>query len=272
MKLGTRCEIKNLNSFRFLQHAIEFEIHRQVELIEDGGSVVQETRLYDPDRGETRSLRTKEDAQDYRYFPDPDLPPLVIDEAWIERVRAELPELPEAKRQRFVRDYSLSPSDASMLSSTLLLAIPYEDALRAGADPRLAANWILGDYSAVIHRDDLDRGTAPISGQQLGGLLKRIQDGTISGKIAKEVFDAMWAGEGDADSIIEKRGLRQISDAGAIEKVVADVLAANPAIVAEYRAGKEKAFQALVGKVMATTKGKANPAQVNAILTKKLSA
>jgi aspartyl-tRNA(Asn)/glutamyl-tRNA(Gln) amidotransferase subunit B len=272
MKLGTRCEIKNLNSFRFLQHAIEFEIHRQVELIEDGGSVVQETRLYDPDRGETRSLRTKEDAQDYRYFPDPDLPPLVIDEAWIERVRAELPELPEAKRQRFVHDYSLSPSDASMLSSTLLLAIPYEDALRAGADPRLAANWILGDYSAMIHRDDLDRGTAPISGQQLGGLLKRIQDGTISGKIAKEVFDAMWAGEGAADSIIEKRGLRQISDADAIEKVVADVLAANPAIVAEYRAGKQKAFQALVGKVMATTKGKANPAQVNAILTKKLSA
>ncbi len=272
MKLGTRCEIKNLNSFRFLQHAIEFEIHRQVELIEDGGSVVQETRLYDPDRGETRSLRTKEDAQDYRYFPDPDLPPLVINEAWIERVRAELPELPEAKRQRFVHDYSLSPSDASMLSSTLLLAIPYEDALRAGADPRLAANWILGDYSAMFHRDDLDRGTAPISGQQLGGLLKRIQDGTISGKIAKEVFDAMWAGEGDADSIIEKRGLRQISDAGAIEKVVADVLAANPAIVAEYRAGKQKAFQALVGKVMATTKGKANPAQVNAILTKKLSA
>lgn len=271
MKLGTRCEIKNLNSFRFLQHAIEFEVRRQIELIEDGGSVVQETRLYDSDKGETRSMRTKEDAQDYRYFPDPDLPPLVIDDAWIERVRVELPELPEAKRQRFVRDYALSPSDASALSSTLLLAIPYEDALRAGADPRLAANWILGDYSAALHRDDLDRGMAPVSGQQLGGLLMRIQDGTISGKIAKEVFDAMWAGQGDADSIIDQRGLQQISDAGAIEKIVADVIAANPAIVAEYRAGKHKAFQALVGKVMAASKGKANPAQANAILTKKLS-
>ncbi len=269
--LGTRCEIKNLNSFRFLQQAIEFEIRRQIELIEDGGSVVQETRLYDPDRGETRSMRSKEDAQDYRYFPDPDLPPLVIDDAWIERVRAELPELPEAKKQRFVGDYALSPSEASTLCSTLLLAQPYEDALRAGADPRLAANWILGEYSAALHRDESDRGAAPISGQQLGALLKRIQDGTISGKIAKEVFEAMWAGEGDADSIIDKRGLRQISDTDAIEKVVAEVLAANPTIVAEYRAGREKAFNALVGKVMAATLGKANPAQVNAVLRKRLS-
>jgi aspartyl-tRNA(Asn)/glutamyl-tRNA(Gln) amidotransferase subunit B len=271
-QLGTRCEIKNLNSFRFLQHAIEFEIRRQIELIEDGGRVVQETRLYDPDKGETRAMRSKEDAQDYRYFPDPDLPPLVIDEAWIERVKAGLPELPEAKRQRFVTEHLLSPSDAGMLSSTLLLAIPYEEALRAGAEPKLAAHWIVGEYSAALHRDDLDRSAAPVSGQQLGGLLKRIQDGTISGKIAKEVFDAMWLGEGDADSIIEKRGLQQISDADAIGQVVAEVLAANPAIVAEYRAGKEKAFHALVGKAMAATKGKANPAQVNALLRKKLSA
>jgi aspartyl-tRNA(Asn)/glutamyl-tRNA(Gln) amidotransferase subunit B len=271
-QLGTRCEIKNLNSFRFLQHAIEFEIRRQIELIEDGGRVVQETRLYDPDRGETRAMRSKEDAQDYRYFPDPDLPPLVIDEAWIERMKAELPELPEAKRQRFVSNHLLSPSDAATLSSTLLLAIPFEDALRAGAEPQLAAHWVMGEYSAALHRDDLDRSAAPVSGQQLGGLLKRIQDQTISGKIAKEVFDAMWAGEGDADSIIEKRGLQQISDADVIGKVVAEVLAANPAIVAEYRAGKEKAFQALVGKVMAATKGKANPTQVNALLRKKLSA
>ena len=217
-------------------------------------------------------MRSKEDAQDYRYFPDPDLPPLVIDEAWIERLKAELPELPEAKRQRFVRDYLLSPGDASMLSSTLLLALPYEETLLAGADPRLAAKWILGEFSAALNRDELDRGTAPVSGLQLGGLLERIQDGTISGKIAKQVFDAMWAGEGDADTIIAKRGLRQISDAGAIEEVVAEVLAANPAIVAEYRAGKQKAFQALVGKVMAATKGRANPGQVNALLTKKLSA
>jgi aspartyl-tRNA(Asn)/glutamyl-tRNA(Gln) amidotransferase subunit B len=270
-KLGTRCEIKNLNSFRFLQHAIEFEARRQIDLIEDGHSVVQETRLYDPDKGETRSMRSKEDAQDYRYFPDPDLPPLVIDAAWIERVRSELPELPAAKRKRFVDDHSLAPSDAATLSSTLLLAIPYEDALRAGAEPRLAANWILGEYSAALHRDDVEQ-DPPVSGRQLAGLLKRVQDGTISGKIAKEVFDAMWAGEGDADSIIAQRGLQQISDAGAIEKVVAAVLSANPAIVAEYKAGKEKAFQALVGKAMAATKGKANPAEVNALLRKKLSA
>ena len=271
-RLGTRCEIKNLNSFRFLQQAIEFEVRRQIELIEDGGRVVQETRLYDPDKAETRAMRSKEDAQDYRYFPDPDLPPLLIDEAWIERVKADLPELPEAKRQRFVSDHLLSPGDAATLSSSLLLAIPYEDALRTGAEPKLAAHWIVGEYSAALHRDDLDRGTAPVSGQQLGALLQRIQDGTISGKIAKEVFDAMWAGEGDADSIIEKRGLQQISDADVIGRVVADVLAANPSIVAEYRAGKEKAFQALVGKAMAATKGKANPAQVNALLRKKLSA
>jgi aspartyl-tRNA(Asn)/glutamyl-tRNA(Gln) amidotransferase subunit B len=216
-------------------------------------------------------MRSKEDAQDYRYFPDPDLPPLVIDAAWIERVRSELPELPAAKRKRFVDDHSLAPSDATTLSSTLLLAIPYEDALRAGAEPRLAANWILGEYSAALHRDDVEQ-DPPVSGRQLAGLLKRVQDGTISGKIAKEVFDAMWAGEGDADSIIAQRGLQQISDAGAIEKVVAAVLSANPAIVAEYKAGKEKAFQALVGKAMAATKGKANPAEVNALLRKKLSA
>jgi aspartyl-tRNA(Asn)/glutamyl-tRNA(Gln) amidotransferase subunit B len=271
-QLGTRCEIKNLNSFRFLQHAIEYEVRRQIELVEDGGRVVQETRLYDPDKGETRAMRSKEDAQDYRYFPDPDLPPLVIDETWIERLKAELPELPEAKRQRFVSEHLLSPSDAATLSSSLLLALPYEDALRAGAEPKLAAHWIVGEYAAALHRDDLDRSTAPLSGQQLGGLLKRIQDQTISGKIAKEVFEAMWAGAGDADAIIEQRGLRQISDAGLIERVVADVLAANPAIVAEYRGGKEKAFQALVGKVMAATKGKANPAQVNALLKRMLSA
>jgi aspartyl-tRNA(Asn)/glutamyl-tRNA(Gln) amidotransferase subunit B len=269
-QLGTRCEIKNLNSFRFLQHAIEFEARRQIDLIEDGDKVVQETRLYDPDKGETRSMRTKEDAEDYRYFPDPDLPPLVIDDAWIERVKSELPELPEAKRQRFVRDHSLSPGDALTLSSTQQLAIPYEDAVRTGAEPRLAANWIIGEYAAALHREEADR-TMPVSGQQLAGLLRRIEDGTISGKIAKEVFEAMWAGEGDADSIIEQRGLQQISDAGAIEKVVDDVLAANSAIVAEYRAGRQRAFQALVGKAMAATGGKANPAQLTAMLKKKLS-
>jgi aspartyl-tRNA(Asn)/glutamyl-tRNA(Gln) amidotransferase subunit B len=268
--LGTRCEIKNVNSFRFLQHAIDFEIRRQIELIQDGGRVDQETRLYDPDRNETRAMRTKEDAQDYRYFPDPDLPPLAIDEAWIERVRAEMPQLPEAKRRRYVREYALPPIDAVGLTASAALADVFEAALRAGADAKLAANWVLGEFSAAVNRADMDPLAAPVSGAALGSLLKRIHDGTISGKIAKEVFDAMWAGEGSPDSIIEKRGLKQISDAGAIEKIVDGVLAANAAAIAEYKSGKEKAFNALVGKVMAATKGKANPAQVNAILRQKL--
>ena len=269
-KLGTRCEIKNLNSFRFLQQAIEFEVRRQVELIEDGGAVVQETRLFDPDRGETRSMRTKEEAHDYRYFPDPDLPPLVIDEAWIERVRSALPELPEAKRERFVREFRLSPPAAASLTALPGLARHFEATVQAGVQAKLAENWILGEFSAALNRNEIDASLAPVSGQQLGALLRRIEDGTISGKIAKEVFDAMWAGEGEADAIIDKRGLRQISDAGAIEKIVDDVLAANAATVAEFKAGKEKAFNSLVGKVMAATKGKANPAQVNAILRRKL--
>ncbi|TMH30541.1 MAG: Asp-tRNA(Asn)/Glu-tRNA(Gln) amidotransferase subunit GatB [Betaproteobacteria bacterium] len=272
-KLGTRSEIKNLNSFRFLQQAIEFEVRRQIELIEDGGSVEQETRLFDPERGETRSMRSKEDAQDYRYFPDPDLPPLVIDEAWIERVRNALPELPEAKRQRFISDYKLSASDATSLTAAPALALHYEATTRAGVDPKLAANWILGEFSAALNRDEIDAPAAPVSGEKLGALLRRIEDGTVSGKIAKEVFDAMWAGEnnGDPDAIIAAKGLRQISDAGAIERIVDDVLAANAATVAEFRSGKEKALNALVGKVMAASKGKANPAQVNAAQRRRLS-
>ncbi len=269
-KLGTRCEIKNLNSFRFLQHAIEFEVRRQIELIEDGGTVAQETRLYDSDRNETRPMRSKEDAQDYRYFPDPDLPPLAIDEAWIEQIRSALPELPEAKRRRFIDDDNLPAHDAASLTALPALAEVYETTVNAGVDPKLAANWVLGEFSAALNKADIDPEEARVSGQALGGLLKRIEDGTISGKIAKEVFEAMWAGEGDADSIIEKRGLRQISDAGAIEKIVDDVLAANASAIAEYRTGKEKAFNSLVGKVMAATKGKANPGQVNAILKQKL--
>jgi aspartyl-tRNA(Asn)/glutamyl-tRNA(Gln) amidotransferase subunit B len=271
-KLGTRCEIKNLNSFRFMQHAIEFEARRQIELIEDGGAVEQETRLYDPERGETRSMRTKEEAHDYRYFPDPDLPPLAIDESWIERVRAGLPELPEAKREHYVEQYALEPSRAASLTALPALAEVFEATVRSPVDAGLAANWVLGEFTAAINKAEIDPEDAPVSGEQLGALLKRVEDGTISGKIAKEVFDAMWAGEGDADAIIEKRGLRQISDSAAIEKIVDEVVAANPAVVAEYRAGKEKAFNALVGKVMAATKGKANPAQVNAILKRKLAA
>jgi aspartyl-tRNA(Asn)/glutamyl-tRNA(Gln) amidotransferase subunit B len=271
-KLGTRCEIKNLNSFRFMQQAIEFEVRRQIELIQDGGAVEQETRLYDADRNETRSMRSKEDAQDYRYFPDPDLPPLVIDEAWIQRIKAAMPVLPEAKRHYYIAELKLPPHDAASISASPGLAQVFDATVQAGVDPRLADNWIIGEFSAAANRAEIDPGEAPVSGSQLGALLKRIEDGTISGKIAKEVFEAMWAGEdgADADAIIERKGLRQISDTGAIEKIVDDVLAANAAVVAEYRAGKEKAFNALVGKVMAATKGKANPAQVNAILKRKL--
>ncbi len=273
--LGTRCEIKNLNSFRFMQDAIDFEVRRQIALIEDGGTVVQETRLYDPDRRETRSMRSKEDAQDYRYFPDPDLPPLVVGEDWIARVRAEMPELPEAMQQRFVRDYALPAADAAALTGSRESAAYFEAAAKAaGGEAKVVANWMLGELAAALNRAELDIARSPVSAAQLAGLLKRIADGTISGKIAKDVFDAMWAGEaqGDdaADAIIAQKGLRQISDAGAIEKIVDDAIAANPAIVAEYKAGKEKAFNSLVGKVMAASKGKANPAQVNAILKQKL--
>ena len=272
--LGTRCEIKNLNSFRFLQHAIDFEVRRQIALIEDGGTVVQETRLYDPDRGETRSMRSKEDAQDYRYFPDPDLPPLAIDASG-STTRERMPELPEAMKTRFEKAYALSPYDATMLTASREMAAYFEDAVRAfGGEPKTVANWMLGEVSAALNKAELDIAAAPVGPAALAGLLKRIGDGTISGKIAKDVFDAMWAGEarGDdaADAIIAREGLRQISDAGAIEQLVDDVLAANPAIVAEFRAGKEKAFNSLVGKAMAASKGKANPAQVNAILKRKL--
>jgi len=269
-KLGTRCEIKNLNSFRFLQQAIEYEVRRQTELIEDGGSVVQETRLYDPDRGETRSMRTKEDAQDYRYFPDPDLPPLAIGEAWIERIRADMPELPEAMSTKYVEENGLVPETARQLVSSRAMADYYEHTVQAGVDTKLAANWILGDLSAILHKSALEIEQAPVAAGQLGALLKRVEDGTISAKLAKEVLEAMWAGEGDADAIIAARGLQQISDVGAIEKIVADVLSANAAIVAEYKAGKGKAFQSLVGKAMAASRGKANPIEVNAVLKKLL--
>ncbi len=275
-KFGTRCEIKNLNSFRFMQEAIDYEVRRQIELIEDGGSVVQETRLYDPDRRETRSMRSKEDAQDYRYFPDPDLPPLVVSDAWVDEVRAALPELPEAMQARFAATYALPAADAHALTASRELAAYFETAARAaGGEAKIVANWILGEVAAALNKSDTDIAHAPVSAFGLAGLLKRIADGTISGKIAKDVFDAMWrgeaAGDGAADAIIEQKGLRQISDEGAIEKIVDDAIAANAAIVAEYRAGKEKAFNSLVGKVMAASKGKANPAQVNAILKRKLA-
>jgi len=271
--LGTRCEIKNLNSFRFLERAIEFEAHRQVELLEEGGTVVQETRLYDPDRNQTRPMRSKEDAQDYRYFPDPDLPPLAIDAAWIARVEAELPELPQAMKARFGSAYALPAYDATMLTQSREMAAYFEEAARAfGGEPKTVANWMLGELSAALNRSEIDIANAPVAPAALAALLQRIADGTISQKIAREVFDAMWAGEGDADAIIGRKGLRQISDPDAIGRILDEVLAANPAIVAEFRAGKEKAFNSLVGKAMAATRGKANPARVNALLREKLGA
>jgi aspartyl-tRNA(Asn)/glutamyl-tRNA(Gln) amidotransferase subunit B len=239
--------------------------------------MVQETRLYDPDRNETRSMRSKEDAHDYRYFPDPDLPPLVIDDAWIERVRTEMPELPESMADRFVADYGVPMADAVQLTVSREMARYFESTLQAPVGVHLsgktAANWILGEISARLNRDGIEIEQAPVRPAQFAQLLARFQDNTISGSIAKEVLDAMWTGEigGDADAIIAAKGLRQISDSGAIEKLVDDVLAANAAIVAEYKAGKEKAFNSLVGKAMAATKGKANPAQVNAILKRKLA-
>jgi aspartyl-tRNA(Asn)/glutamyl-tRNA(Gln) amidotransferase subunit B len=271
-QLGTRCEIKNLNSFRFMEQAIEYEARRQIEILEDGGRIAQETRLYDPDKGETRSMRTKEEAHDYRYFPDPDLLPLLVSEAQIERVRAALPELPAQKFEKFTKELLVSSANASVLIGDKALAEFFEAAVKdARADVvKLTENWIVTGTTGKLHEKGIDISRAPISAQQMRGLMERIADGTISGKIAKEVDDAIWAGEGSADEIIERRGLRQISDAGAIERIVDAVLAQNARQVEDYRAGKEKAFNALVGQVMKATQGKANPAQVNAVLKARL--
>jgi aspartyl-tRNA(Asn)/glutamyl-tRNA(Gln) amidotransferase subunit B len=269
--LGTRREIKNLNSFRFLQQAIEYEVRWQIETLEDGGKIQQATVLFDPDKGETRMMRTKEDAHDYRYFPDPDLLPVEIAEQWIESVRGGLPVLPEARRQEFI-ELGLTPYQASQLVASKELA-DFSGAAFAGApaaDVPHLANWITGALGAKLNEESLEIGASRVTATQLRELQARVTDGTISGKIAKEVFDAMWAGEGSADQIIGNKGLKQISDTGAIEKIVDEVLAANAQQVADYRGGKEKAFNSLVGQVMKATKGKANPAQVNEILKKKL--
>ncbi|MDE2130301.1 MAG: Asp-tRNA(Asn)/Glu-tRNA(Gln) amidotransferase subunit GatB [Betaproteobacteria bacterium] len=274
--LGTRCEIKNLNSFRFLEKAITFEAQRQIELIEDGGRVRQETRLFDPDRGETRTMRTKEDSHDYRYFPDPDLPPLTIAPAWIEEVRATLPELPAQMAARFVRDYALPEIDAAYLTQSRAHAAYFEACAQACGAPKLAANWIMGELAAQLNRAELELDASPVSARQLGLLITRVQDGTLSGKTAREVFAALWSADeetrGDVDAIIETRGLRQISDGGAIAEAVAAVLAANPKNVEEYRAGKAKALNALVGQVMKATGGRANPQQVSDALRAALAA
>ena len=275
-RLGTRCEIKNLNSFRFMEHAIEFEARRQIDILEDGGKITQETRLYDPDKDETRSMRSKEDAQDYRYFPDPDLLPLVISEADIERIKSKMPELPQAKRDRYVSAYNLSAYDAEQMTESKEKADYFERSLAASEvmqiSPKLAANWINGDVAAGLNSEHLDFSTIPVAPERMSRLFIRLGDGTISQKSAKDVLVDMWANEQDADAIIEKRGLKQISDSGQIEKIVDEVLAANAKQVEDYRSGKEKAFNALVGQVMKRSQGKANPAQVNEILRRKLAA
>jgi aspartyl-tRNA(Asn)/glutamyl-tRNA(Gln) amidotransferase subunit B len=277
-ELGTRCEIKNLNSFRFLERAIEFEARRQIELIEDGGRVVQETRLYDPVRDETRSMRSKEEAHDYRYFPDPDLLPLEVSEAWLEEVRMDLPELPQAKRARFVDHHGLTPYDAAVLTASRELADYFEATAwdADGALAKLCANWITGPLNARLNEEAREIGASRVSATQLRRLIERIADGTLSNKIAREVFDALWAGEGEgddaADAIIAARGLKQISDTAALEALVDEVIARHPQQVADYRAGKEKAFNSLVGRVMKASRGQANPQQVNAILRGRLDA
>jgi len=268
--LGTRCEIKNLNSFRFLERAIEFEVKRQREILEDGGTIRQETRLYDPDRDETRPMRSKEDAHDYRYFPDPDLPPLVVTEDEIATLSAVLPELPDAKRARYVSAWGLSHYDAGILTAERELAAYYEAVVAAGAEPKAGANWVMGDLAAALNRAGLAIDASRIPPAALAGLLKRIGDGTLSTKLAKEVFDTMWNEGGGADAVIEARGLRQITDSGQIESIVDGILAANPAQVAEYRAGKEKVFGFFVGQAMKATGGRANPAQLNALLKSRL--
>ena len=277
-KLGTRSEIKNLNSFRFLERAIEFEVRRQIEILEDGGKIVQETRLYDPDRDETRSMRSKEDAHDYRYFPDPDLLPLEVSEQWIGAVRAAMPELPQAKRDRFAAQYGLAPHDAATLTGSREMADYFEQAAQGAAgaqSAKLCANWIIGNLSARLNESGLDIAASKVGPRALRGLVNRIADGTISGKMAKDVFDAMWSAEAReenaADQVIAAKGLKQISDSGEIEKIVDQVIAANPQLVADYRGGKEKAFNALVGQAMKATKGKANPQQVNEILKRRLA-
>ena len=274
-EFGTRCEIKNVNSFRFIEKAINSEVQRQIDLIEDGGKVIQETRLYDPNKDETRSMRSKEEANDYRYFPDPDLLPVVIEPAFIETVRSELPELPQDKRERFQREFGLSVYDASVLSAQRELADYFEQVQLSCGDAKLAANWVMGELSSLLNKADLDISQSPVSAAQLGGLIQRIQDNTISGKIAKMVFEALASGEGDsADAIIEAKGLKQVTDSGAIEAMLDEVLAANADQVEQYRASDEakraKMFGFFVGQAMKASRGKANPQQVNELLKKKL--
>jgi aspartyl-tRNA(Asn)/glutamyl-tRNA(Gln) amidotransferase subunit B len=268
---GTRREIKNLNSFKFIQQAIDYEVQWQIDLIEDGGAVRQATVLFDPDTGQTRAMRSKEDAHDYRYFPDPDLPPLVIAPEWIAQVRAGMPELPAVMAARFQRDYGLPVYDAAMMTQGKAFASFFEDAARASGQPKLVANWLMGEVSRRLNAQNLDIGAAPVAAPVLAAMIARIADGTISNNGARQVFDALWTGGGqDVDALIEAKGLKQMSDGLALERIVDDVLMANARSVEEYRAGKDKAFNALVGQVMKATKGKGNPTQVGELLKKRL--
>jgi aspartyl-tRNA(Asn)/glutamyl-tRNA(Gln) amidotransferase subunit B len=269
--LGTRREIKNLNSFRFMQQAIDFEIRWQIEQIEDGHAIQQATVLFDPDTGETRAMRTKEDSADYRYFPDPDLPPLCVSEQWVEEVRAQMTELPRHMAARFVADHGLPEYDATTLTQSPAMGAYFEAAAKASGQPKLASNWVMGEVSRRLNADEIDIDAAKVPAAQLAQLIGRIQDGTISNAAARQVFDALWNGEGaEVDALIEAKGLKQMNDSGALEKIVDEVIAANPDNVAQFKAGKDKAFNALVGQVMKASKGKANPAQVNELLKARL--
>jgi len=268
---GTRAELKNINSFRFVEKAIEIEVERQIDVIEAGGKVVQETRLYDSDKNETRSMRSKEEANDYRYFPDPDLLPVVIEESFLEALKATLPELPDEKKHRYMETLSLSAYDAGVLTASREVAEYFEAVVEvAGGDNKLSANWVSGELMGALNKNGLSLNESPVSAAMLGGMIKRIADNTISGKIAKEVFEAMWNGEGDADAVIESKGLKQITDTGAIESIIDEIITNNPGQLEQYRAGKDKLFGFFVGQVMKATQGKANPQQVNELLQQKL--
>ena len=270
-EFGTRTELKNINSFRFVERAINYEVERQIDVLEGGGKIIQETRLYDADKNETRSMRSKEEAMDYRYFPDPDLLPVEIDDAYIEAIKKDLPELPDAKRERFISEYGVGASEVGVLTSTREMADYFEGVVNAAeGEAKLSANWVVGDLTGALNKADMALADSPVSPEMLGGMVKRIKDGTISGKIAKKVFEAMWNGDGDADAIIDAQGLKQMSDTGAIEKIIDEIIANNPAQVEQYLSGKDKVFGFFVGQVMKQTQGKANPGQVNQLLKSKL--
>lgn len=270
-EFGTRCEIKNLNSFRFLEQAINYEVERQIELIEDGGKVIQQTRLFDPNKGETRAMRSKEDAHDYRYFPDPDLLPVVITDTMLEAAIASMPELPKEMAARFIEQYGISDYDARLLTSNHIQASWFEQAAKIGGHGKLVANWMLGELAAALNKAGIDISASPISAERLAGLTNRIADNTLSNKLAKQVFETMWDSNLSADAIIERDGLKQMTDIGAIEQIIDEVLAKNQKSVEEFKSGKEKAFNALVGQVMKASRGKANPQQVQTLLRSKLA-